>query len=143
MKIKADSTRITIYCICIFLRLKSIKSREIIHFSSTLIFFAWIFLQTGFSSIKICLHNIRFLALMCHSLGGSPFSEFQSCKWHISLANPFFSVTCFKQKANHNKKRWKAGEKGVLKNFTNFAEKQQCWSLFLIKLKAFSAMQLY
>ena len=60
--------------------------------------FRTIFLQTGFSSIKICLQNIHFLAL----------SEFQLFKWHISLANAFFSATGFKQKANHNKKRWKA-----------------------------------
>ena len=102
-------------------------------------FLQTIFLQNGFSSIKICLQNIHFRALMCVIVSISRISVVQM----THFAGECFSATYFKQEADHNKKRWKTGEKGVLKNFANFAGKQQCWSLFLTKLQAFSARQLY
>ena len=33
-------------------------------------------------------------------------------------------------------------KKGVLKNFPDFKGKHLCWSLFLVKLQAFSGMQI-
>ena len=65
-------------------------------------------------------------------------------------------ATCFTQKANYNKKTLKikkffdfrsthqrcSAEKGFLKNFENFTGKHLRWSLFLIKLHTFSALQL-
>ena len=46
--------------------------------------FQTIFLQTGFSSIKICLQNIHFLAIMCHSLYSVNFSrENGTFRWRM------------------------------------------------------------
>ena len=49
-------------------------------------FLQTIFLQNGFSSIKICLQNIHFRALMCVIVS---ISRISVVKWHISLANAF------------------------------------------------------
>ena len=62
-------------------------------------------------------------------------------------------ATCFKQKADHNKKRCKyffliseAATGGILQkkvfleNFTNFTGKHLCWSLFIIKLQTILAL---
>ena len=43
-----------------------------------------------------------------------------------------YTVYCQKQSSEQRC----SVEKGVLKDFVNFIEKHQCWSLFLIKLEA-------
>ena len=69
-------------------------------------------------------------------------------------ANEIWTIckaTCFKQKALKIKnffdfrssRQMCFVEKGAIKNFPNFTEKHLCWGLFLIKVKTFSAMQLY
>ena len=51
--------------------------------------FQTIFLQTGISSIKICLQNINFLAIMCHSLYSVNFSRANDTfRWRMLSFQP-------------------------------------------------------
>ena len=97
--------------------------------------FQTIFLQTGFSSIKICVQNIHLLAVMCHSLYSANFSRANNTfPWRMLSFQP--------QVSSKKVIITKSIEKVILK-ISQISQESKCWSLFLIKLLAFSALQLY
>ena len=95
MKNRADSKAYNNLLHMHILHLKSIISKNYSFSLNTCILrmnFQTVFLQTGFSSIKICLQNIHFLALMCHSLYPANFSHANDTfRWRMHSFQPQFS----------------------------------------------------
>ena len=64
-----------------------------------------------------------------------------SAKVLSSLNSPILFDIIFWEETNRSNLSQMFFKVDVLKNFTNFARKHQCWSLFLIKLQAWRRLQ--